>query len=216
MITAFLRRRPPALDVGFTLVEMVISVLILGIIMVPLTTSYVLGLGTASSTAQAVSNSSDAELVAAYLTTDISSANTVSAADMTAGQTCSGGSTTILQFATTDLSVNGAAPTIYVSYVLVPNTDAEGQLHLAAGSVDELDRITCSASGSPTSSLTLARTIQVSPVPAASCDGSACSNNSTPQQVSLSLTEYEYQKLTPPTPDAPFTFTVNASRRVNS
>lgn len=201
---------------GFTLIEMVISILILGVIMAPLTASYVLGLGTATSTAQAISNSTDAEAVATYLTPDVASANTVSPADMTVGQTCSGGGTTILQFASKDLSVTGTPPTIYVSYVLVVDNSAASALHLPSGSVDRLDRVTCDSSGTQTGSLTLARTLQAAPQPAPTCDDTACSNNSKPQKVSLSLTEYEYEKLTPPTPTAPFTFTVTAARRVNT
>lgn len=201
---------------GFTLIEMVISILILGVILAPLTTSYVLGLGTATSTAQAVSNSTDAEAVATYLTADVASSNTVSPADLTAGQTCSGGGTAILQFKIKDLSVGGAPPTTYVSYVLVADDNTAGTLHQAAGSVDTLDRVTCDAFGAEIGQLTLARTLQASPQAAPACDDSTCSNNSKPQKVSLSLTAYEYEKLTPPTPTSPFTFTVTASRRVNS
>lgn len=206
-------RSNPSED-GFTLVEMVISILILGIILAPLLSSYVLGLGAATSTAQAVSNSSDAELVAGYFSADIAGATSVSPSDVTG--TCGAGST-LIQTKSVDLAATGTPPVTYVSYVLTATTPASA-LGLSAGSVDKLERVTCNAAGAETGRQTLADTVKMTPpdAPVLLCDASTCTSGQKPQTVSLTLTEFEFEKLVPPTPTVSYTFTVNGERRVTA
>jgi prepilin-type N-terminal cleavage/methylation domain-containing protein len=62
---------------GFTLVELIISMAVLGILIVPLTSSFLLGLLETTSAQERIADSTAAQLISAYLPRDIQSADDV-------------------------------------------------------------------------------------------------------------------------------------------
>jgi prepilin-type N-terminal cleavage/methylation domain-containing protein len=77
-------RRPRSDDAGFTLIELVVAVVIMGIIFVPLADFFIQYLDTTNQTQQRLSDSHDLQLVAAYFSQDV--ANT-GLRNQAAGQT---------------------------------------------------------------------------------------------------------------------------------
>ena len=71
---------------GFTLIEVLVAIAVLGIILLPLTTAMAIGYRTLDQTSNRLTSSSDAEFLASYLPSDIKSSDT----GATTGITCSG------------------------------------------------------------------------------------------------------------------------------
>jgi prepilin-type N-terminal cleavage/methylation domain-containing protein len=99
---ALTRLRPhrPA-DQGFTLVEVVTTVVVLGIVMIPLSAALVLGYRTTFGVEERLSRSGDAQLLAAYWPADVQSADTngVNPIDAAIQPLCVGSGTTLITFA---------------------------------------------------------------------------------------------------------------------
>lgn len=71
-------------DTGFTLVELLAAVAILGVVVLPLTGGIILGLRTMNSTTSRYSASNDAQVLSRYLPPDVQSANTGNTSSLSA------------------------------------------------------------------------------------------------------------------------------------
>ncbi|MGH8985697.1 MAG: PulJ/GspJ family protein [Acidimicrobiia bacterium] len=90
-------------DAGFTLVELLLAIAILGIVIVPLTGGIIVGLRTMDQTSHRYAASNDAQVLSRYLPPDVQSANTGNTSSLSA---CTGTSNRKLQ-----LTVNAQATT---------------------------------------------------------------------------------------------------------
>lgn len=68
-------------DEGFTLIEMLVTIVILGIISAAIVTAIIVGLRTTDDTGRRLSESHDAQLVQVYVPNDVQSATFVSSSD---------------------------------------------------------------------------------------------------------------------------------------
>lgn len=82
---------------GFTLVELLIAVTVLGIIIVALGAGFSVGLRSLDDTSNRLSGSTDAQQLGVYLLPDVQSASTVVASSTGAGIACTGASNPVLQ-----------------------------------------------------------------------------------------------------------------------
>jgi prepilin-type N-terminal cleavage/methylation domain-containing protein len=82
---------------GFTLVELMIAIAVLGVIMVALGSAFSFGLITMNDTSNRLSGSNDAQLLAVFLPPDVESATAAVASASGAGITCTGASSPVLQ-----------------------------------------------------------------------------------------------------------------------
>jgi prepilin-type N-terminal cleavage/methylation domain-containing protein len=168
---AVLSRR--AGDDGFTLVELLISVTVLGIVM-----SAVAGVMTVTITSAATANtrlteSNDLRRAATYFAADVQGATSVAVA--TTPRCGTGAAEVVVEFLGQDFADAGPAiTTTVVSYVLRPVTDSDGTRQ-------ELHRLTCTAAtATPTYPLTAPTTDVVvvrrvsTVVPVPSCVPSSC------------------------------------------
>ena len=115
---------------GFTITELLVAIVILGIISVILTEAVILGLRTTDATAANTSRSVATQTLASYFTDDAQSASAVSTTDLS----CTA-SPVLLHLAWTDQGVNRD-----VSYALEP----------PAGREQTLVRWSCTGDGDPT------------------------------------------------------------------
>jgi prepilin-type N-terminal cleavage/methylation domain-containing protein len=114
-------------DDGFTLIELILATAILGLVLTPIAMAFTMGLKTQAVTDEVVLSSQAPRLLAAYLTTDVQSADAIA---LTAAPTCAGpaGSTGRLGLTYED---NSGATTGAITYSQV--TAAPGiQLHRTA------------------------------------------------------------------------------------
>jgi hypothetical protein len=190
-----IRRLPP--DTGFTTIELIISLLVLGLIVGPLTASFVLGIRTAQSVGGSETDSSDAQIAASYFEDDADSADTVSTA-----ASC-GGPNTVVQFDWIDGAVHR-----YAAYVYAPDASAAADLHVSTAY--SLQRRYCEASSGPVvQTLRLARALSL--VPVAHCDGGSCAAAPKPNTVTLDVTELPGRST-----DLAYSFTLTGTRRVTT
>jgi prepilin-type N-terminal cleavage/methylation domain-containing protein len=209
-------------DDGFTLVELLISIAILGVIAVPLGNAIISYLHNSDATVARLSESHDAQLAQSYWAQDVGSIGTrdwstwpfplqqsVWTAAAGISNACSTTGTTVVQFSWDNLSggsLPSTVPQIRVAYV-VETVGAERQLH----------RVTCTAtsksaaSSTPTSDAVLVHNLSstgsATQVAAVSCS-STCTASSVPSSVSLALT-IDSQKDT----DGPYSLSLNGQRR---
>lgn len=190
-------------DEGLTVVELLISIMILGIIMAPLATSMVIGLATTRGSEIDAGNSADAQLLAGFFDIDVASAENVQIIDSLI--TC-GTDQPIVQFRWRDGAIDR-----HVTYEVVNDVARQTYLNLI-GPIYELQRVVCSdAAGTEVETHTLARTLTA--VPVVSCDnGSGCSTT-TPRRVTLRGTAYATQ-LADVDSANDYTFGVSATRKV--
>ena len=142
------RRRPPR-DEGFTLVELVIAIAILGVVMSAVCAAMLVALKTNKETSQRLGKSNDLQYAATWFAEDIASANSVTA---NATAVCGAAVTALLNLTSTDLDpTTTAIPTAppspepitrSISYVLVTQSTADGVFGV-------LERRACGASGAP-------------------------------------------------------------------
>ncbi len=99
-------------DSGMTLVELLITIVILGVVIAPLTMSMYLGLTTAKAARQTVTDSTGAQLLTAYFPKDVQSSDSVA----TSGFQCGAGGQ-VAEFAWTDADPARAEKTV-VDYVV--------------------------------------------------------------------------------------------------
>jgi prepilin-type N-terminal cleavage/methylation domain-containing protein len=124
---------------GMTLIELMIAISVLGVILVPVTTSFLLGILESTSAKERTADSSSAQLISSYLLADIQSSQSVA----TSGSGCGGGAGTVkLQIAWTDPDPAGDHDVV-VAYVDQP---------AAAAGQRELHRYICTTTGGSTAS----------------------------------------------------------------
>jgi Tfp pilus assembly protein PilW len=180
-------------EAGLTLIELMISVGILGLVIGPIITSFLLGLLESTSARDRIADSSSAQLTTAYLHADIQGSQTVATTGACLPSALAGG-TVVLQLAVTDPA--GPDPTVaYVDF-----TNAEGQR--------ELHRATCT--GATSESRFLIQHLQDFEV---TCDVDPCP--ATPKTVKVAITAES------PSPDdassySAFTFEIDGVRRVGT
>jgi len=116
-------------DAGMTLVELLISIAILGLIIGPLVIAMYMGLSTAKAATGRTTDSTAAQLLSAYFPTDVESSDAV----RTSGFTC-GGAQTAVEFEWTDA---GTGVKTDVEYTLIPSggSDSEDQFRRQAYAV---------------------------------------------------------------------------------
>jgi prepilin-type N-terminal cleavage/methylation domain-containing protein len=126
------RNRQVANDDGFTLIELVVTILILAIIMGPLLASVVGGLISTQQSAQRTANSADQQVLASFFENDVQSATTVSVPAAGAAG-CSATGTPVLQLNWVDPGDTGTGTTTNtIVYAL---------------NGPELDRVSCTSTG---------------------------------------------------------------------
>lgn len=160
----------PADDEGFTVIELIIAMVLMIILMGPLVSAFVIGLGTTHASERDATNSADAQLLAGFLDTDVSSAQTV-------GVTSScGGTGTFLTLKWSD-----GGTSVEASYRAVADAARQAELQLATP-VYTAERVQCGGTGAGTS--VVARSLLA--VPTVTCDGVPCSaSTTTPRRVTL-------------------------------
>jgi len=198
-----IHRRSPhrATDAGFTLVELVIAMLILGIIMGPLVSAYVLGIGTVAQSNARTTGSSDAQNIAGFFVNDVASAYRVS----TAGG-C--GSDTIVKFRLGSDTSN-ASP-LFIAYGAASDPAAAADQHLSQ--VWALTRYACDSTGTILTSTVLSNEMTGAPVLCASLEQVTCASVSSQSPlVTLQVTEWGQN-----TTDDTYQFSVSGTRRVTA
>ena len=173
---------------GLTLIELIISILILGIIMAPLFSSMVIGLASTEQASQLTANSTDQQVVASFFVNDVQSA-----ADVSTTSTC-GGAGAVVQFHWVD-PVDGKDKV--AAYVRTATS--------------ELQRVYCENGVSVKTSQLVGALGATGPT--VECDGAACSTanpGSTPRAVSMTVTE---TGSTSSASRETYSFTVAATRR---
>jgi prepilin-type N-terminal cleavage/methylation domain-containing protein len=173
---------------GFTLVELMLSIVISGIILAPITAGVIVGLRTTAETSNRLSGSNDAQLLAAWLTPDIQSTGN-QAGDVVAAPTanteCSGVSNRLrLKWRET----NGTTTTYVAAYAVVAGVDGRWYLK----------RYYCVNGG--------AATVHIVNRNLASSTAATATTSS--QKVTMTVTE-----ATTPTDPTPYTITVSGNRR---
>jgi prepilin-type N-terminal cleavage/methylation domain-containing protein len=176
-----LTRRPPARDGGFTLVELIVSIALLGVVMTGITAVMLTALTADRETATRLTESRDGQFVNAYLADDVQGARSV-VTGVTAR--CGSGTAALeLRGASYDPAALTAQVTV-VSYVLRTST-VDGVV------TGELHRLACVGGASPSypltpaSDVTVARTLAATG-PGVTCTPAPCSAATT--RVSLELT----------------------------
>lgn len=182
---------------GMTLVEMMIALSVLGIIVGPIMTSFLLGLLETTSTRERLADSSGAQVVSAYLLADVQSSKSVTLTST--GCPTSGGGTPLLRFDWEDPKT----PSTDVAVVYVERSIA-GE--------PALFRVTCTttATGTTAEETELARNVQEFDV---TCD-LACPGTTTPRSVYVHL-KAESQDPSDASSYRPFDFDFEATRRVS-
>jgi prepilin-type N-terminal cleavage/methylation domain-containing protein len=187
-------------DAGFTLVELLVSITILGVISVPLSMALLTGLRFIGRTDQRFNDSRSALISASYFAGDVAGASTVVLNDATA---CGSGTAVVSFDSPSATGGVGAANTTEVSYV-VDSSDATSTV---------LSRRVCLNGGTATKSVAA---VLLGSTPVVTCYGAAgvvdatCAN---PQWVKMVVT----QKLNTasgsnPTPTA-YVFTLEGTLR---
>jgi prepilin-type N-terminal cleavage/methylation domain-containing protein len=122
---------------GFTLVELLMSITIIGIIAPTIVGAIVLGLKTTAATTSQLAASHNRQELAAFFTTDVQSAVTIADETSTDTTTCmSAGETLVGRLSWTDIDFTGASTARVVTYVTA-TVSGEKQLlrHTCAGAV---------------------------------------------------------------------------------
>lgn len=173
-----LRRRG---DAGFTLVELLIAVSILGLLLGGISGVLYVSLRTAAQSETRLSESADSLLATVYFADDVASAQRLSVSEV---PRCGTDARAVVEFYGQDFADDStfAVTTTVVTYVVRTTTTA-------AGTTRELRRLACaSAATSPTYPLTpvtdvpVVRRLWTNP-PTVSCGGAACVGTS--EQVQL-------------------------------
>ena len=191
--------RPRRSDAGFTLIEMLIVIAILGVIMLPLG-DVVIGIArNTKNTSDRVTLSHDAQLAATYFAQDVAGTGVrdysgsqvalgtvpykqsvqLNAAYNAGAAVCGTSSTptAVLRLLSDDWDISGTDPAVstdVVAYYLKSTSDGT-----------ELHRLRCSGSSTPTSDITVAHNVSASTV-AVTCS-STCESTTVPQRITLSF-----------------------------
>jgi prepilin-type N-terminal cleavage/methylation domain-containing protein len=179
---------------GMTLVELVVATLILGIIILPLGSSVILGLGRTEQAAQRTTNTADQQVLASYFVNDVQSAADVAVPPAAPG--CGVTDPLVVQFHWVD-------PVGTVNKNVVYTAPTTGP------SAGELVRVYCDSAGG-TRTVTVIHALET--VPSPKCDAVACSAATpTPQVVSMQVVSRGTTGTDPSSET--YTFNLSASRR---
>lgn len=127
-------------DEGFTLLELLMSVTILAVIMVPLSGAVILLLKTNGTTTNRIAAAHDEFMLSSYWPTDVQSATTVSTTDTTSCPATVAGSSLVARLRSTDTDASNVVVTKVMAYYSVP---------AGASSDAQLVRQYCDDAGSP-------------------------------------------------------------------
>jgi prepilin-type N-terminal cleavage/methylation domain-containing protein len=161
----FAVRRADGDETGFTLIELIISITILGILMPAIAAAMFSALATNRSTDVRLSESRDAREIAAYLPDDAAGSTSFA----TGGTSrCGAGGTVVLEFRGQSFDPAQVAQTTVISYLLTTETAEDGQ------ATRVLHRFSCQSAApspvyplSPTSDISLARYVSTTVDPTA-------------------------------------------------
>lgn len=170
------KRHRPAPDGGFTLIELVLAVAVLGIVMTAMSAAMLVAFRSNQETSDRLTSSLDVQFSSAVFADDVAGANHT-ATDQAAqsGSAACGAGAAVVNFASSDLDTAASVPatpvpdpaptTRFVSYVVATVSGADG-------TVQELHRRACKAASPAVFSDTIiARTlssvgaVQISPAP---------------------------------------------------
>jgi type II secretory pathway pseudopilin PulG len=140
-----LRRALSAPAAGFTLIELLISILLSAMLVGVLSTSLVLGVRGARTTAETLSNSADAQSLASYLPQDIESTHSSGAVTTSGASGCSGDVGTPVLRLEWPGDTGSATPKYSATYFISPNSGGGP----VAGDRYQLTRYFCELGGSP-------------------------------------------------------------------
>ncbi len=187
-------------DRGFTLVELLLAVSVMLVIIIPLTNVFILGLKTANGGLQDTTNSADAQVLAGFFDTDVTSSEAVS----TSSTSCGGAGTVLL------LTWRDGTTLVEVAYRTARDDVMKAELAVTM-QIDRLERIRCT-DGAPVESTLLARSLLHSPGVDIACDGGACTSP-TPRRVEMTIVEHTPQLADAGSSDR-FTIGLTATRKV--
>jgi Tfp pilus assembly protein PilV len=180
-------------DEGLTVVELVVAVLVLAIIVVPLSTSVIVGLTSTLRAEQQTTDTTDQQTLASYFVNDVQSADDISV--NTTAPAC-GGTTAVIQMHWVD-----------------PVGSVDKQAAYVADGTGQFERVYCEA-GVVVKRATVVNALASAPVVA--CDPSPCSSaqpGGTPKSVSMQVS-------TVGSKDGPsyetYSFELQATRRVTA
>lgn len=190
-------------DDGYTLVELLVSIVILGIVMVPLTGVVIGYLRNVDATNNRMALSHDAQISAAYFAADVASVGMrdtaatppagstlpflasiqLDAAYNAGGKTCGTSATPVakVRFLSDDWDTSGATPAVgtdVVAYYLT--TPVSG--------VSELHRMRCAGSTSVASDVVLAHYVDPTTWSVTCASPTTCDTAAVPRQVTISFT----------------------------
>jgi len=195
-------------DSGFTLLEMIIVIVIMAIIMLPLVSSFTLGIADTQQAQQDTSNSVDSQLSSIYFDRDAASADTVSTTS-----SC-GGAGTVVAFQWHDGSIDR-----YAAYVATATGNENADV--GVGQSYRLDRVYCESAAGPALKTTeIARSMVATPT--VTCDNGSCTAMPTPSRVTMLIKEWGPRAIASGCtvssidPLCFYNFTLTGTRRVTS
>jgi len=150
-------------EAGFTLVELVVTIAILGIVMTPLAAAFVFGLRTSEESNNRVANANDAELLAIFFPPDVHAAGSAAgdvAVGAAAGTTCSG-TPNVVTLTGRGQETSSSAQTTWTSAYAVVAGEAGGWRLIRARCID----------GGPPATITVARNLAGASAASASVSG---------------------------------------------
>jgi prepilin-type N-terminal cleavage/methylation domain-containing protein len=201
-------------EAGMTLIEVLVSVTILGVIVGPLTSSIILGLVSTKATDQRISDSSSAQLLSSYLVPDVQAAESIYTSS---GFLCSPrGAQSDGSTITPVLETHWKDPVVLAGVeVDTPKAAAYAIRNPGNGQDSELRRFTCSGSALMLDSSVgqfLVRSVSSATPNCSPTPPPACLARFTSLTLSVTTAGTNAQKGI--TYYAPYTFTITADRRV--
>lgn len=187
-------------DEGFTLVELLLAISIMLVIIVPLASSFILGIGTANGGLQDTTNTVDAQILAGFFDTDVASAETASTSS-----SCGTSGTAVL-----GLLWHDGTKVVTVAYRAVADAAKQAELNVTTP-IDRLERVRC-VDGVTADTTAVGRSVLHSPGAQLTCDGGACAST-TPRDITLTVIEQTPQ-LADKNASGQYTIAVTGTRRV--